>query len=291
MLWGWDKINKKWVKVSVDADGKLHLSDDDPFEITQDTPTDLTHLPHGRVIGNGDYAPFALTADHKLQVEIGYEAHAPKHEDEGSDEISIAGLAGESVELAAHKLVSDAHTWNNFELVQAKANQFIVSPLMADYAASQGITLVADRLYAFPYPMARPRTPSEIGIHIKTADAVHSNLRIGIYADNGSCYPGARITNGGVVDISTTGLKTVAYTTQLPKGLLWIVYISDSSVGAVYANDTHQHIIGRNNNLYVQRGHYYKADTYGNLPDPFPAFGAAESDYLAAVGFAFVSND
>ncbi|MBA7697921.1 hypothetical protein ES703_106593 [subsurface metagenome] len=44
-LWGWDDTNKVWVKVLVDTDGKLRISDADPFEIIQGTPADLKHSP------------------------------------------------------------------------------------------------------------------------------------------------------------------------------------------------------------------------------------------------------
>lgn len=40
------------------------------------------------------------------------EAHASNHEDGGSDEISIAGLAGEPAELTTHKADADAHHSN-----------------------------------------------------------------------------------------------------------------------------------------------------------------------------------
>ena len=44
MLWAWDDANKLWVKLQVDATGHLILSDEDPFEIVQDTPEHLTHV-------------------------------------------------------------------------------------------------------------------------------------------------------------------------------------------------------------------------------------------------------
>jgi len=69
-IWGWDNTNKVFVKILVDEDGKLKISDVDPFEITQTTPEDLRHVPHGRVAGNGAYLPFAVDANGKLQIDI-----------------------------------------------------------------------------------------------------------------------------------------------------------------------------------------------------------------------------
>lgn len=70
LLWGWDTANNQWRKVQVDNTGKLLISDADPFEIVQDTPEDLKHVPHGRVAGDGVYLPFAVDADGKLQIDI-----------------------------------------------------------------------------------------------------------------------------------------------------------------------------------------------------------------------------
>jgi len=70
ILWGWDEDAKIYRRVLVDTDGKLRISDADPFEVVQDTPQDLKHVPHGRVAGNGAYLPFAVDANGKLQIAI-----------------------------------------------------------------------------------------------------------------------------------------------------------------------------------------------------------------------------
>lgn len=69
-MWGWDATNSIPVLIQVDADGKLIISDADPFEIVQDTPEDLKHLPHGQVTGGGAYKPFELDANGRLLVTL-----------------------------------------------------------------------------------------------------------------------------------------------------------------------------------------------------------------------------
>ena len=197
-------------------------------------------------------------------------------------------LAGELIEgqLADHIASLDAHTRDIFELI--RTGTYAPSPLQATYRGTSELTLVADKLYAFAYPVIRPRTPDKLvfGVYIAAAG---KKIRIGVYADNGNCYPGARISNGAEVDVGTTGLKTLDYTTQLAKGIYWIAIISDGTP-KIYATRDHLGISGDTANAYEAIATWTKADTYGDLPDPFPSGGALETR-LACVGFRLVSND
>jgi len=66
----WDDTNKVFRKALCDTSGKLIISDADPFEIVQDTPEDLKHLPHGQVTGGGAYKPFELDANGRLLITL-----------------------------------------------------------------------------------------------------------------------------------------------------------------------------------------------------------------------------
>lgn len=74
-MWGWDEANKVWRKLLVGNDGRLRISDDDPFEIVQDTPENMKHLPHGYYAGGPAYLPLAVNVDGKLLVELSSLAH------------------------------------------------------------------------------------------------------------------------------------------------------------------------------------------------------------------------
>lgn len=58
--WLWDDTNEVWRKALCDANGKLIISDEDPFEITQTTPEDLRHVPHGYDYTNLVYRAIAV---------------------------------------------------------------------------------------------------------------------------------------------------------------------------------------------------------------------------------------
>ena len=187
--------------------------------------------------------------------------------------------------IATHKADLSAHTRDIFELVET--GTYLPSPLMARYDMNVSVALVADTLYAIPYPIIRARTPAEIAIEVQAG--VAGNLRIGIHKDNGSVYPGARVTNGGVVDVTALGLKIVAYTTQLTKGLYWITFISDVAP-TIWCTYDYLSLVGNAATIQAHFIGWKIADAYGNLPDPFPA-GAVALLELFAAGFKFTSND
>lgn len=131
-IWGWYKTGELWVPIQVDASGKLIVASVDDAEISQDTPEDLKHLPHGYYAAGPSYLPFKVDADGVLQVNTGalahlgdigdvnvptpsdddvlywddaaskwqakvnwVAAHKASHENGGADEISVADLSGE----------------------------------------------------------------------------------------------------------------------------------------------------------------------------------------------------
>jgi hypothetical protein len=67
-LWAWNDGLADWVKVLADADGKLIISDADPFTVEQTTPENLKHIPHGYYAVGDEYLPLAVDADGVLQT-------------------------------------------------------------------------------------------------------------------------------------------------------------------------------------------------------------------------------
>ncbi|MBA7494449.1 hypothetical protein ES702_05025 [subsurface metagenome] len=70
-------------------------------------------------------------------------AHKASHEDEGSDEISIAGLSGESIELASHKILPSIH---HVKFTAAEARAAINNIFGADGKADVDIDLDTHKL-------------------------------------------------------------------------------------------------------------------------------------------------
>jgi hypothetical protein len=59
------------IPVKADIDGKLVISDADPFTVAQDTPEALKHVPHGYSAVGGVYLPFKVDEDGVLQISGG----------------------------------------------------------------------------------------------------------------------------------------------------------------------------------------------------------------------------
>jgi len=198
-------------------------------------------------------------------------------------------LAGEMLagQLADHTANLDAHTRDIFEV--ARTGEYTPSPLIIG-AMTSSSSIAANKLYAIPYPITRARTPATMFIEVGGADVTNPNLRLGLYADTGSVYPGTRLTNGGVVDVSTTGVKTVAYTTQLTKGLYWLVFIADGTPGIYYIIYENIRLFSRTDIPRYPSGSFNKAGAYGDLPTTFTS-GANRAYQLYCVGFDFSSND
>lgn len=68
LLWVWDKDNGKWVELQSDSEGKLRIATLDDAEISQDTPEDLKHVPHGYYAAGPSYLPLAVDANGKLLI-------------------------------------------------------------------------------------------------------------------------------------------------------------------------------------------------------------------------------
>jgi len=128
-LWAWDDSISEWIKVAVDPTGKLEVSglefpDDYPLPaaqvtdlkkiteipdpvISQTTPENLRHVPHGRVAGNGAYLPIQVSAAGKLAVEMTPLAHKDSHDPEdGSDPLDTAA----PVKVGAANAIGTSHS-------------------------------------------------------------------------------------------------------------------------------------------------------------------------------------
>jgi len=87
-LWGWDSNAKTWRQVIVDANGKIKISDADPFTIAQATPQNLKHVPHGYYPTGGTYLPYQVDSAGKLLLSIA----ALQHLSDIAD-VNLTGLA------------------------------------------------------------------------------------------------------------------------------------------------------------------------------------------------------
>jgi len=200
-------------------------------------------------------------------------------------------LAGELIEgqLADHIARLDAHTYNIFE--QVAINRPRLPFLPTGYITDSAYALTANRLYAVPFPVVRAMTIDRLMSRVKTLDD-GKTLRIGILNDDGNIYPGTVLNQGGTVDCSGAGMKTITLdpTVSLSKGIYWLACICDGTPD-LYRYVAYVSILGgyTTSILRYQAAGIYKDDTYGELPT-FPE-GGTYHYHLPMMGVRIASLD
>ena len=185
---------------------------------------------------------------------------------------ALTGVAISSNAFYDHAADLDAHTRNLFQLIRT-GNYFAPAPLGA---AGGGFGLDANRLFAIPFIVARNLTIDRLAIHVGTG--VAGSARLGIYNDGTNLYPGTLLKDVGVVDVTTAGIKaaTITGNLALTKGLYHLVALADvtptvrdcSLSWSPYGHSATEFA------PTAELGRWEVAQTYGALPDPFPAGGA-----------------
>jgi len=184
----------------------------------------------------------------------------------------------------------DAHTKNLFEVYR-------IGVWHLPYTigrASGGLALTADRLYAVPLCVHRDITISHLAVEV-TALAGGTSVRVGLYNNDGVNFTAAGATllnNGGTASSAANGIKSIAVAQVLTKGYYWLACISDGTPSIRYHRVAgHVLGIGASGALFDEAdGMWFVADTYGNLPDPFPA-APTIIDAALAITFKVASND
>ena len=180
----------------------------------------------------------------------------------------------DGVDLSVHAADLSAHMADSFQLLRT-GNYFLPWPVNTQ----SGVALVANRLWAMPLLVARALTIDRLAIHVSTAGAASTVARLGIYNNGTNNYPGTLLLDGGTVAVDSTGVKelSLASSQALTKGLYWLalvldgaptlrlVYISMSPIGQISTDFSE-----------TPYGAWMVTQTYGALPDPFTAGGAAQ---------------
>lgn len=101
-----------------------------------------------------------------------------------------------------------------------------------------------------------------------------SNIRLGIYRDNGNCYPGDLVVDSGALSGAALGVISAAIDVELVPGIYWLACLADANPQLRSWNIANvPSLLGL---IATQGGtprqqFYTVAQTYGALPDPFPA--------------------
>ncbi len=185
-----------------------------------------------------------------------------------SGNIAMAGAQTvDGVDVSAHAANLAAH-------LDSVLRQYIVGTYFRVFppSASSNASCIANELDANPFVVARPLTIDRLAIEVYSADTGKS-VRLGVYADSGSVYPGALLVDGGAVSVGTTGIKTVTISLALTRGLYWLAIISEG-VPILRAESCAVTPLGADP-LHLQASYYesnyYVTQSYGALPTTFPA--------------------
>jgi hypothetical protein len=145
------------------------------------------------------------------------------------------------------------------------------SLVAGDAAGTFGMT--QDVLYAIPFIVPSVDTFDLLSIRVMTAGA-GSSARAGIYKDDGTIYPGARIVDSGALDCSTTGWKDASISVILQPGLYWLVVVCSATAPTVTSQLNQQSfpIFGLSNSASAttQGVGYSVAFTFAALPSTYP---------------------
>jgi hypothetical protein len=119
----------------------------------------------------------------------------------------------------------------------------------------------------------------------------NSMVRLGIYADNGFGYPGARVLDAGTVNGTTTGIKELAISQALAAGRYWLVGCNQGApkTGAtvrVNAGQATPVLASSSAILASNAAVYAMASTTGALPSTWTAtLQSAASGHRVAIQF------
>jgi hypothetical protein len=92
----------------------------------------------------------------------------------------------------------------------------------ADGALVSVGTVVAGTLRLYPWVVPNDVTLTRIGAEVTSAGEAGSKVRLGIYADDGSGYPGALVLDAGTIAGDSATVQELTISQFLPAGLYWI---------------------------------------------------------------------
>lgn len=140
--------------------------------------------------------------------------------------------------------------------------------------ALAGTVLVANRIYAMPFICPKAITLDQIGAYVSTLST--TTARLGIYTDNGNCYPGNLLIDAGTIDVTATGAKKIAISQALAANTLYWLVIVCAATPAIYCIPVAGviNILGHPAALgTAQHAGLYATLTYGVLPGTFLTAG------------------
>jgi len=127
---------------------------------------------------------------------------------------------------SAPTTLAPATQWPSPSLITGGSGKWFTVPSGASTAAP-----VDSTVHATPFLVSKATTFAAIAVNTTIAGAAGSLYRLGIYADNGSGYPGAKVLDAGTVATDTAaGFKQIAISQALDPGLYWLAAVAQGGV-------------------------------------------------------------
>jgi len=211
--------------------------------------------------------------------------HASRHVAGGDDDLFSTDLIPTTDGLF---LGSDTKRWDGSKLINLPIEHSLTRYRRSGQyhrsfvcGGATVLTISANYLYAYAFYVPTPTTFDRIAVMVATA--VAGSARLGIYSDDGNCYPASLVLDAGTVDTGTTGMKEIVINQTLSAGLYWLVFVTNAGpifYGATYG---YQYApIGTDTFDMVSRHMWFVSFTFGSLPSTFPS-GAVNQPYAMCV--------
>jgi len=146
-------------------------------------------------------------------------------------------------------------------------------------------SLAMDTIYAIPFIVPVAQTFDRIALYVY--GATNRVIRLGIYEESGSVYPGSLVLGTAELDCSSSGVKEETINQNLSAGLYWLAALNGVATGNVkslYYNYSVEMILGRTAcDDATPESCYYASQAYGAMPDPFPGGASMWQTHMPAI--------
>lgn len=164
--------------------------------------------------------------------------------------------------------------FQNIRRFGATHNRRYVAGMLTNATALTTGVVAANTLIALPFYVGETTLFDLLGCQVTTAGA-SSNVRMGIYADDGNVFPSTLINESAAISSATVGMKehTIPTANQtFSPGLYWLAFECMATAPTIRALSLASifPILGLNNIMDIAPGvGYTVAHTFGALPNPY----------------------
>ena len=179
--------------------------------------------------------------------------------------------AARDAAITTHTADLDAHTRDHY--MALRTGEYLPPTPIAP-RGSTDTAIVANELYAVPFPVVRAMTLDRLILWVKVASGTSGSVvRLGIYNDGVNLYPGTLLLDAGTVDGNSATIQSVTINQALTKGLYWLALLADVGCSVRGTCPPLPWLGVHPSDLTSPLSDWNVAQAYGALPSPFPTGG------------------